>query len=353
MEADRPAVCERTVAELAERLGGRLCGDGGRTVCGVNTLQDASPQEITFLTEEKHRPLLADCQAAAVLVEREMENCRPAQIVVGNVQKALIEALKLFAPPVTVWKGVHPTAVVEPDAVLEEGVGIGPNVYIGHQVRIGAFTVIGPNCSIGERTQIGSRCRLDSNVVVYHDCRIGNFCILQSHCTIGATGFGYAFVDGRHQLIPHNGGVILEDGVEIGANSCVDRAKFGQTVVGAGTKIDNLVQVGHNVRIGRMCLLAGQVGLAGSAVLEDGVVLAGQVGVADHITIGSGAMAGAAATVVENVEPGQQVWGTPAQDISAEKRSVVWYRRLPKLAEDVRELKKKVQQIENAKNNPA
>ncbi|HOQ04703.1 MAG TPA: UDP-3-O-(3-hydroxymyristoyl)glucosamine N-acyltransferase [Anaerohalosphaeraceae bacterium] len=348
-----PSVREMTVAELAERLGGRLCGPGRQTVHGVNTLRDASPEEVSFLTEEKQRPLLADCRAAAVLVPQETENCRLTQIVVGNVQKALIEALKLFAPPLTSWKGVHPTAVVEPDAVLEEGVGIGPNTYIGHQVRIGAYTVIGPNCSIGERTQIGSRCRLDSNVVVYHDCRIGNFCILQSHCTIGATGFGYAFVDGRHQLIPHNGGVILEDGVEIGANSCVDRAKFGQTVVGAGTKIDNLVQVGHNVRIGRMCLLAGQVGLAGSAVLGDGVVLGGQVGVADHITVGSGAMAGAAATIVENVEPGGQVWGTPAQEIAAEKRSAVWYRRLPKLAEEVRELKKRIQQLENAKNNPA
>jgi UDP-3-O-[3-hydroxymyristoyl] glucosamine N-acyltransferase len=353
MEAEKPSFREMTVSELAERVGGRLCGPGGGKIRGVNTLQDAGAEEVSFLTEDKHSALLADCQAGAVLVPRAMETCRPVQIVVENIQKALIETLKLFAPPRMVWKGVHPTAVVEPDAVLEEGVGIGPNTYIGHQVRIGAFTEIGPNCSIGERTQIGSRCRLDSNVVVYHDCRIGNFCILQSHCTIGATGFGYAFVDGRHQLIPHNGGVILEDGVEIGANSCVDRAKFGQTIVGAGTKIDNLVQVGHNVRIGRMCLLAGQVGLAGSAVLGDGVVLAGQVGVADHITIGEGGMVGGAATVVENVEPGRQVWGTPAQDISEEKRSVVWYRRLPKLAEEVKELKKKVQRLEDAKNNPA
>lgn len=353
MEANRPPVREMTVAELAERLGGQLYGPGRQTVRGVNTLRDASPQEVSFLTEEKQHPLLADCQAAAVLVSGQMANCRPAQIVVGNVQKALIEALTLFARPVTVWKGVHPTAVVEPDAVLEEGVGIGPCAYIGHGVRIGAHTEIGAHCSIGDRTQIGSHCRLDSHVVVYHDCRIGNFCILQSHCTIGATGFGYVFLEGRHQLIPHNGGVVLEDGVEIGANSCVDRAKFGQTVIGAGTKIDNLVQVGHNVRIGRMCLLAGQVGLAGSVVLGDGVVLAGQVGVADHITVGQGTIVGAASVVVENVEPGRRVWGAPAQDLSDEKRSLVWYRRLPQLAEDVKELKKKVQQIEHAKNNPA
>lgn len=353
MDANRPPVREMTVAELAERLGGRLYGPGRQTVRGVNTLRDASPQEVGFLTEEKQRPLLADCQAAAVLVSGQTANCRPAQIVVDNVQKALIEALTLFAPPVTIWNGVHPTAVVEPDAVLEEGVGIGPCAYIGHEVRIGAHTQIGAHCSIGDRTQIGSHCRLDSHVVVYHDCRIGNFCILQSHCTIGATGFGYVFLEGRHQLIPHNGGVILEDGVEIGANSCVDRAKFGHTVVGAGTKIDNLVQVGHNVRIGRMCLLAGQAGLAGSAVLGDGVVLAGQAGVADHITVGKGAIVGADSAVIENVEPGQRVWGTPAQELSDEKRSLVWYRRLPKLAEDVKELKKKVQQIEHAKNNPA
>jgi len=353
MNENAGAARKMTTAELAAHLGGRLVGSGEIPITGVNTIQDASPEQICFLTDSKHRPLLAVSKAGAVLVQAELDDCRVVQIVVPDVQKALIETLRLFAPPQRAWKGVHPTAVVEPDAVLEEGVGIGPHTYIGRQVRIGAFTVIGPNCSIGERTQIGSHCRLDSNVAVYHDCRIGNYCILQSHCTIGAVGFGYAFVDGRHQLIPHNGGVILEDEVEIGANSCVDRAKFGNTVVGAGTKIDNLVQVAHNVRIGRACLLAGEVGLSGSVVLGDGVVLAGQVGVVDHVSIGSGTVVGAAAAVVEDAPAGCRLWGSPAQELSAEKRSVIWYRRLPALAEQLKELKKKVKQIEDAKNNPA
>jgi UDP-3-O-[3-hydroxymyristoyl] glucosamine N-acyltransferase len=340
-----------TAAELTGRLGGRLCGPGTQEIRGVNTIRDAGPEELCFLTEEKHRPQLASSRAAAVLVQKEQPDCLPAQVVVPHVQKALIEALKIFAPKLTAFEGVHPSAVVEADAILEEGVAVGPGAYIGHQVQIGAFTVIGPNCSIGQRTRIGSRCRLDSNVVVYHDCQIGNFCILQSHCTIGATGFGYAFIDGKHELIPHNGGVILEDGVEIGANTCVDRAKFGNTIIGAGTKIDNLVQIAHNVRIGRMCLLAGQVGIAGSAVLGDGVVMAGDSGASDHVTIGDGAIVAVGAIALQDIGPGRQVWGLPAQDMQAEKRSVLLYQRLPEMARQLKELSKKVQQIEAAKDH--
>lgn len=340
-----------TALELSRRLGGRLHGSGQREICGVNTIRDAGPEEICFLTEEKYRPFLASSNAAAVLAGQELADCRPVQICVPHVQKALIETLKIFAPQLTPFEGVHPTAVVEADATLEEGVAIGPGAYIGHQVRIGAHTVIGPHCSIGQRTQIGVRCRLDSHVTVYHDCRIGNFCILLANCTIGATGFGYAFIDGRHELIPHNGGVILEDGVEIGANSCVDRAKFGNTLIGAGTKIDNLVQIGHNTRVGKACLLAGQVGISGSVTIGDGVVMAGQAGAADNLTIGSGALLAGSSVVKEDVKPGQKVWGFPAQDIQIEKRCVLLYQRLPEMAKQLKELSKKVQQIEAAKDN--
>lgn len=342
---------ELTAAELAQRLGGRLSGPGHSRIRGVNTIRDACPEEVCFLTEEKHRPLLAASRAGAVLVGDEKPDCPVLQVIVPNVQKALIETLTLFAPPLIPFEGIHPSAVVEANAHLEEGAAIGPGAYIGHGVTIGAYTVIGPNCSIGQRTRIGARCRLDSNVVVYHDCQIGNFCILQSHCTIGATGFGYTFLDGRHHLIPHNGGVILEDGVEIGANTCVDRAKFGNTRIGAGTKIDNLVQIAHNVQIGRMCLLAGQAGLAGSVVLGDGVVMAGDTGASDHVTIGDGAIVAVGAIAVQDVGPGRQVWGLPAQDMQAEKRSVLLYQRLPEMAKQLKELAKKVQQIEAAKDH--
>jgi len=340
-----------TVAQLAEYLGGRLCGPGGGLVRGVNTIRDAAGDEICFLSDEKHASLLASSSAAAVLLEKERPDCRPPQICVSSVQKALIEALKRFAPKLTPLDGIHPSAVVEKDARLAEDVAVGPGAYIGHEVRIGAGTVIGPNCSIGQRTQIGTHCRLDSNVVVYHDCIIGNQCILLSHCTIGATGFGYVFIDGRHQLIPHNGGVILEDGVEIGANSCVDRAKFGNTVLGAGTKIDNLVQIGHNVHIGKACLMAGQVGISGSVEIGDGVVFAGQSGASDHTSIGSGTIIAARGVVSSDIDPGRRVWGNPARDMQEEKRSAVVYRRLPELAKELKDLVKKVQQLEAAKDH--
>lgn len=342
---------ELTAAELAQRLGGRLSGPGHSRIRGVNTIRDACPEEICFLTAEKHRPLLATSRAGAVLVGEERPDCPVLQVIVPNVQKALIETLTLFAPPLVPFEGIHPSAVVEADAQLEKGVAVGPGAYIGHGVTIGAYTVIGPHCSIGQRTQIGSRCRLDSNVVVYHDCQIGNFCIVLANSTIGATGFGYAFIDGKHELIPHNGGVIIEDGVEIGANTCVDRAKFGNTRIGAGTKIDNLVQIAHNVQIGRLCLLAGQSGLGGSVVLGDGAVLAGDAGVSDHVTIGDGAIVAVGAIAVQDIEPGKQVWGTPAQDMQSEKRSVLLYQRLPELAKQLKELSKKVQQIEVAKDH--
>lgn len=339
------------LADLADRLGGRLCGPGERMICGVNTIRDASENELCFVTEDKHLPLPVSCRAAAVLITNEQPECTVPQVCVSNVQRALIEALKLFAPRLTAFEGIHPAASVEADAHIDPSAAISPGAYIGHGVRIGARTVIGPNCSIGQRTEIGSDCRLDSGVAVYHDCKIGNHCILLANAVIGGTGFGYSFIDGKHELIPHNGGVILEDGVEVGACSCVDRAKFGNTVIGAGTKIDNLVQVAHNVQTGKACLMAGQAGLGGSVELGDGVVLGGRAGVADHITIGSGTVVGVCGLVLQDLGPGRQVWGTPAQDLQAEKRSALLYQRLPEMAKEIKELRKKVAQLEAAEND--
>lgn len=351
METSGSAQLWIRLSDLADRLGGRLCGSGEPMIRGVNTIREASAEEICFVTEDKHLPLLGSSRAGAVLIGKPRPDCPMPQVCVPNVQKALIETLTLFAPKLVPFEGIHPAAVVEADAHLAAGVAVGPGAYIGHGVRIGARTVIGPNCSIGQRTELGEDCRLDSGVVVYHDCRIGNGCILLANVVIGATGFGYIFLDGKHELIPHNGGVILEDGVEIGANTCVDRAKFGNTIIGAGTKIDNLVQIGHNTKVGKACLMAGQVGVSGSVVIGDGVVLAGQAGAVDHVTIGAGAIIAARSVLMQDIGPGERVWGTPAQEIQAEKRSAVLYRRLPEMVKELRELKKKVQQLEAAEND--
>ena len=339
------------LSEIAPKVQARLIGDGQRDITGVNTIVDASSSEICFLTSAKHAKTLGQSAAAGVLIDTPMDDCEMAQLVVDNVNAALIAALQLFAPQLTAIEGVHPTAVIEPTASVDPSVAVGPGAYIAHGVCIGKDTVIGPNCSIGENTMIGSSCRLDSHVVVYHNCQIGNFCIIQANSTIGATGFGYSFIDGAHRLIPHNGGVILEDGVEIGSNSCVDRAKFGNTLIGAGTKVDNLVQIAHNVQTGKCCLMAGHVGISGSTKVGNGVVFAGASGAADHVEIGDGVVLGAQSVAVGKIEPGQTILGFPGRDVTKELRSKAVYRNLPELAKDVKQLSKKVKKLEAAKDN--
>lgn len=339
------------LSEISTLLQAKLIGDPQLDIIGVNTIQDASASEICFLASQKHAPKLSQSSAAAVLVNQYMSDCAITQLVVANVDAALIALLEMFAPKLTKCSGVHPAAVVETTAELDETVAVGPGAYIGHAVKIGAGTVIGPGCTVGENTTIGSGCRLDSNVVIYHNCRIGNACIIQANSTIGATGFGYSFIGGQHRLIPHNGGVILEDGVEIGANSCVDRAKFGDTVIGAGTKMDNFVQVAHNVKIGKLCLLAGQAGIAGSTVVGDGVVIAGGAGVIDNKTVGDGAVLALRSIATENVAAGETVLGMPPQNIQRELRCITVYQRLPEMAKQVKELSKKVEKLEAAKDN--
>jgi UDP-3-O-[3-hydroxymyristoyl] glucosamine N-acyltransferase len=337
--------------DLAEKLGAQLLGDGAVKIHGVNTIQDAGPEEICFLSSEKHVRKLNSSRAAGTLIQKPISDCPMAQLVVGNVDKALIAVMSIFAPKLTPQQGVHSSAVVESDALLDPTVSVGPGTYIGHGVGIGAQTVIGPNCSIGENTTIGANCRLDANVAIYHNCKIGNFCVIQANTTIGATGFGYSFIDGRHHLIPHNGGVILEDGVEIGANTSIDRAKFGNTIIGAGTKIDNLVQIAHNVVLGKACLLAGQVAISGSTRLGDGVIMAGRSGTADNLTIGSGVIVGAVAVVLDDVAPGQKVWGVPAIEMKAQLKSVAIFKKLPEWVKELKELSKRLKQLEAGKND--
>ena len=187
--------------------------------------------------------------------------------------------------------------------------------------------------------------------MVYHNCSIGNNVIIQANSTIGSVGFGYSFIDGSHKLIPHNGGVVIEDFVEIGACCCIDRAKFGNTKIGAGTKIDNLVQIAHNVIIGRCCLIAGQVGISGSCKLGDGVILAGQVGLGDNIEMGDGAIAGAKAGVPHSVDAGKRVLGSPALEVTEMIRIFSLMRRLPKMADTLKQLQKRMEGLESSKDD--
>jgi len=340
-----------TVAELAEYIDGRLVGDGAATVRGVNSIEQAGPEEVSFVTSDKHAGKLAKSKAAAVIVAREIKNVAFVQLVVDNAEAALITALNLFAPKLTPTGGVHSTAVVEKTAIIGDNVAIGPAAYISHGVTIGEGSIISAGCVIGENTTIGENCRLDGNVVVYRNCKIGNNCIIQANATIGSVGFGYYLIDGQPRLIPHNGGVVIEDCVEIGASSCVDRAKFGNTIIGAGTKTDNLVHIAHNVVMGKCCLIAGQVGISGSCRLGDGVVMAGQAGIVDHKEIGDGVAIGADSGVVDNVPAGQQVLGRPAIDVRKQLQIWALKKRLPDMAKQLKELVRRVQELEASKDN--
>ena len=340
-----------TVSELAECIGAEIFGDSRLRITAVNSLESASETEVCFVSSARHIDSLAASKARAVIVSEKVDGINITQLLVSDVDVALIKALNLFAPKLTVTGGVHPSAVVEQSAVIGKNVAIGPGAYIGGNVTLGADTTISAGCIIGENTTIGSNCRLDGNVVVYHNCVIGDNCIILANSVIGSTGYGYKFIDGQHRLIPHNGGVVIEDCVEIGANCCVDRAKFGNTVIGAGTKIDNLVQIAHNCIIGKCCLLAGQVGLAGSCRLGDGVVLAGQVGVGDHITMGDQSMAGGGSAVITDVAVGKKVWGSPAIDFGVFTRRHIVSQHLPQMAKQLKEITGRVEKLESSKDN--
>jgi UDP-3-O-[3-hydroxymyristoyl] glucosamine N-acyltransferase len=340
---------ELTISQLAEQLGAELAGDGKKNISAVAPIESAGENDVTFATNSAHIAKLASSNAAAAIVQKRIEGADIAQLIVKDVNSALITSLNIFAPKLKApAKGIDPSAVIAKDVQIGPDVSIGPGVFIDNGVNIGENTVIAAGCKIGQNSKVGKNCRIDSNVVIYYNCTIGNNVVIQANTTIGSTGFGYAFINGEHRLIPHNGGVIIEDCVEIGANCCVDRAKFDNTIIGAGTKIDNLVQIAHNVKIGKCCLIVAQVGIAGSCKIGDGVVLGGQAGLVDNVEIGDGAMIGAQSGVMQNISAGQKVLGSPAIEIRNALKFMSLTKRLPEL---LKQLGKRVDKLEASKND--
>lgn len=344
-----------TIKKLADRLDAELiCNDriSTRQIDGVRPVSTAGIDNVTFVTNDKFADKIEKSAAGAVITARRIKTTQKPQLIVENVHKALIAALKLFAPELKCLKaGIAPSAHISGKANIGQNVHIGAGVLIEDGAEIGDNSVILSGCKIGQNTKIGKKTRLDNNVVIYHNCVIGNSVIIQANSTIGSTGFGYSLIDGTHKLIPHNGGVVIEDFVEIGANCSVDRAKFDNTIIGAGTKIDNLVQIGHNVIIGKCCLIAGQAGLAGSCKIGDGVIIAGQCGIADNVEVGSGTMVGAKSVVLNNIGPGKKVLGVPA--IEHKRKLKVWVlnNRLPEMADQLKEMSKRIKRLESPKND--
>ena len=338
-----------TLREVADLVGGEVEGDDSVRIERVASLDEASPSDLTFAADRRRGKQLAHCRAAGALVGRGTPGAGMPLVRVDDVQAALIAVLTAVAPPEDLPPaGVHASAVVAEDALLGEDVGIGPGVVIGAGARIGPRTRVCANAVIGADVAVGADAVLAEGVVVRSRCLIGDRVRIGSNSVIGYEGFGYHVVDGQHRRIPHTGGVVIEDDVEIGACSCVDRAKFGQTRIGRGTKIDNLVQVAHNVQIGPGCILVAQCGLAGSLRAGRNVVIGGHAGLRDNIVIGDGARVSACACVAGDVPAGETVAGTPAGPLSVQRRVWVALRKLPDLLKRVASLESRLGKLDAA-----
>ncbi len=336
------------LGDIAERLGCRLEGDGDIEIRHVAGIERAGPGDLTFFSNPKYAAELKQTAASAVIAGDDTNGAPCAVLRTPDPYLAFARAVELFADP---WKpepGIHCSSQVAPTAVVAPDASIGAFVVVGDSASVGARTVVYPHVTIGREARIGEECVIHSRVSIRERVRIGSRVILQDGAVIGSDGFGFARKpDGTHHKIPQIGTVVIEDDVEIGANAAIDRPAVGETRIGAGSKIDNLVQVAHGVTIGRDVLLAAQVGIAGSTTIEDGVTLAGQVGVSGHITIGKGTIATAQTGIPNSVEPGSFVSGYPAIDNRDWLKSSAVFRRLPELRRLVANLDARLAELES------
>ncbi len=339
----------RTLGELAEAVGGELVGSPSVEIGGVAGTREAGPGDITFVANDKYAALLARSGASAAVVPRDLSvNSGLPVIRVDDPEAAFSRIVQYFAPePVPVEKGIHPTAVVAEDARLGEGISIGAHVVIESGASVGPGTVIRPQVYVGYDVKGGASCVIHPNVTLCDRVEVGDNCIIHSGAVVGSDGFGYITRDGRHEKIPQVGTVVIEDDVEIGACVTIDRARFDRTWIRKGSKIDNLVQVAHNVVIGENCLVIAQVALAGSVHLGDSVVLAGKSAVDGHVTLGDGVVVAGKAGVTRDVPDGSCVSGFPAQSHTEELKLVASLRRVPKLYQKLKELEKTVRELEH------
>jgi UDP-3-O-[3-hydroxymyristoyl] glucosamine N-acyltransferase len=333
--------------EIAERLGCALEGDGTIEITRVARIEEAGPGDLTFFANPKYASELRATRASAVIAGERAEGARCAVLRTREPYVAFGRAVALFAPKEPASPGVHPRAHVAPNATVAPDASIGAMAAIEEGARIGARTIIHPNVTIGRNAIIGDDCVVHSGVSVRERVQVGNRVVLQNGAVIGSDGFGFARrADGTHEKIPQAGVVVIEDDVEVGANSAIDRPAVGETRIGAGTKIDNLVQIAHGVAIGKRTLLAGQVGIAGSTIIEDDVTLAGQVGVSGHITVGKGAIATAQTGIPNSVEPGAFVSGYPAIPNRDWLKASAIFRKLPELRKELADLQRRLARLE-------
>jgi len=333
----------KTLAELAALVEGEVLGDPAVRISAFNDVANAAAGEITFIAQGKYVEQLARSRASAVIVPHDTAEAALPAIRVKNPYLAAAIIHNLFYQRPAPAPGIDKHAVIGADCRIAPSVSIAPLAVVGQRVSLGENVVIESGVVIGDDVIIGDGTIVEANVVVRAGCRIGSRVILYSGAVIGSDGFGYATNSrGIHIKRPQVGNVVIGDDVEIGANTCIDRATFGSTVIGKGTKIDNLVQIGHNVEIGEGCLLVSQCGVAGSSRLGNGVVLAGQSGVGDHVEVGDGVMAAGRSGINSNVKPGAVVAGFPAIAYKDWLQAATAFSRIPQLIKDVRRLRRQV-----------
>lgn len=334
------------LSEIAKRLNCRMDGHGDVEITGVAGLEEAGPQDLTFLSNPKYVRKLRETRASAVIVGEEVSSPDIPTLISPNPYLAFAQAIEIFYSPPAPVPGIHPTAWVADSARLGRNCSIGAHATVGHDVSIGENAVLHPGVSLYPFVEVGDDFVAHANASVREYSRIGNRVILQNNAVIGSDGFGFApQEDGSYYKIVQSGIVVLEDDVEIGANSCIDRSTVGETRIEAGTKIDNLVQIGHGSRVGRHSVLAAQVGLAGSTKVGNHVMLGGQVGVAGHLSIGDRVVVIAQSGVGRSIEPGRRIAGSPEMDSGLWKRNYILMHRLPDLFSEVKELRRQLEEM--------
>ncbi len=334
-----------SLSVIASWVGGEVSQGGETLIGGAAILRDAGPGQITLVDDPRRIPLFETSPAAAAVVPPGVESSKPV-IRVEDVHGAFAQIVARFSPPVeSTHPGISPQAFVHPTAKLAQGVSVFPGAWIGAQVEIGPGCVIHSGVRIMDACRLGSQVVVFPNAVLYERTVVGNRCIIHAGAVLGAYGFGYRTRQGRHELSAQLGYVVLEDDVEIGANTTVDRGTYGPTVIGQGTKVDNLVMIAHNCRIGRHNLICSQVGIAGSVTTGDYVVMAGQVGIRDHVHIGSRAVLGAMAGIINNVPEGITVIGIPATEQRDQKLKQAAFARLPQMRKELKELQRQVEEL--------
>ncbi len=335
------------LSELARAYEGQLQGDGSVEITGVASLRNAGPGDITLIEGPSYLRFLADCRAAAVIGPPNLVPPDMPAILTQDCRAVFEKIVRQFRPlPTSTTRGISPRAEIHPTARLGKDVTIHARATIGAEVTIGDNTTIHAGCVILDGCSIGADCTILPNTVLYEGTRVGNRVLIHANVTLGAYGFGYQLVDGQHKLMPQLGYVEIQDDVEIGAGTTIDRGTYDATLIGRGTKIDNQVMIGHNCRIGRHNLLCAQVGIAGSVRTGDYVVLAGQVGIKDHVDIGDGAKVGAKSGVHCDIGAGEIYFGIPASIAKEQRQALAAISKLPEMRRQLRAMQRILEQLE-------